>query len=52
MSRPALEEEEDSPVGNILNLPESGAKDLDYELCFSSPKERLEQYDEVLGIEW
>jgi phage terminase large subunit-like protein len=49
MSRPALEEEEDSPVGNILSLPESGVKEMDYELCFSRPQE---QFDDQLGIEW
>ena len=48
MSRPALEGEEVSRVGNILNLPEAGVKDMDYELCFSSP----EPYDFMLGSEW
>ena len=40
MSRPALENEDSSPVGNILNLPEAGVKDMDYELCFTTPESR------------
>ncbi len=47
MSRPALDSEEDTPVGNIFNLPEAGVKDIDYETTFSDTK-----YDETLGIEW
>ena len=50
MSRPALEDEDSSPVGNILNLPEAGVKDMDYELCFTTPSEP--QFDEQLGIDW
>lgn len=48
MSRPALEGESSTPVGNILSLPEAGVKDMDYELCFTNP----ERFDEQLGIEW
>ena len=51
MSRPAFEEEIDTPVGNVLNLPEAGEKDFDYELAFSS-KNRNQVYDPVLGLEW
>jgi len=51
MSRPAYEDEEEySPVGNVLNLPVAGVKDMDYELCFSHQREP--QFDEQLGIEW
>jgi len=50
MSRPALSDEVDAPVGNVLNLPEAGEKDFDYELVFSSRRQRL--VDEVLGSEW
>lgn len=51
MSRPAYEDEEEySPVGNVLQLPVAGVKDMDYELCFSHNREP--QFDETLGIEW
>ena len=52
MSRPAFEEEIDTPVGNVLNLPEAGEKDFDYELMFSSRNRREGQFDPVLGLEW
>jgi len=50
MSRPALEGEEESRTGNILNLPEAGPKDMDYELCFTNPEKQ--PLDFVLGSEW
>lgn len=41
MSRPIMEGEEyDGPVGNILDLPVAGPKDMDYELCFTNPERR------------
>ena len=49
MSRPALEDEAEVPVGNFLNAPEAGPIEFDYELCFSKPQE---QFDDILGIEW
>jgi hypothetical protein len=52
MSRPMLEEEIDSPVGNLLNLPEAGPKEFDYELVYSNHGERQVFFDEQLGIEW
>lgn len=51
MSRPALEGEEDNRVGNILNLPVAGERDIDYELAFNNP-ENERTFDEMLGIEW
>jgi hypothetical protein len=46
MSRPVLEGEEyDGPVGNILDLPVAGPKDMDYELCFTTPEREM-------SIEW
>jgi phage terminase large subunit-like protein len=47
MSRPALEGEDEGRIGNVLNLPIVGVKDMDYELCFTDPER-----DEHLGIEW
>jgi phage terminase large subunit-like protein len=41
MSRPAYEEEQETPVGNILGAAVAGEYDLDYELMFSN-KEREE----------
>ena len=35
MSRPAYQDELDESVGNVLNLPEAGEYDFDYELMFS-----------------
>ena len=51
MSRPAYQDEIDETIGNVLNLPEAGEKNFDYELMFSSPG-RSAQFDEQLGIEW
>jgi hypothetical protein len=48
MSRPAYQDEVDEKLGNVLNLPEAGAKDIDYELMFGTTKD----FDEQLGIEW
>lgn len=52
MSRPALEGEAETRVGNILNLPEAGVKDMDYELVFSHPDYHDATFDEMLGTEW
>ena len=41
MSRPAYEEEQEVPVGNILGVATAGAYDIDYELMFNN-KEREE----------
>ena len=49
MSRPALEDETELPVGNLLNLPVAGPDEIDYELMFSRPNEN---FDSTLGIEW
>ena len=51
MSRPAYQDEIDERQGNVLNLPEAGEKDFDYELMFSS-QSRNSTFDEQLGIEW
>jgi phage terminase large subunit-like protein len=50
MSRPALEGEEETKIGNILNAPPAGPIEMDYELCFASKQEN--PFDEVLGIDW
>ena len=48
MSRPALPDEPDIPVGNYLQAPLAGPIEYDLELMFSTPSSQ----DSMLGIEW
>jgi phage terminase large subunit-like protein len=52
MSRPAFQHEIDEAPGNVLNLPEAGEMDFDYELMFSAQNGFNKNFDEQLGIEW
>lgn len=50
-SRPALDDEVDIPVGNVLNLPRAGPIDFDWSLIpVGEPASMV--FDDILGSEW
>jgi hypothetical protein len=54
VSRPALMDEIDLPVGNVLNSPVSSraGHDFDYEKVFGSQNNYASPLDDMLGSEW